>query len=316
MSGRDLTSTFLSQLHFKEFYSSQLDDAWRLKSRQLTCYSRLPANFTFDLEGTHSVDYWTMTYQTPTSSLGRPSNYTQQWPSNPSTSNSLPPSLPHPFPFNQNQMPAYQQSHDGARYSLDYNDVNFAANSLPGLGASGPAGSLPPPPFPFMGNFAHSQFHPPPFPPMQMPPLRYPPMPVSTAPINTPPSRPLTSEFQPNSGSVTNNHPQFMTSSAPEEDLEREEGELTDREGDCSQQGIESRHGTSPPSSKPTNPQMTNGKGDWANKTNCNGHVPKGSRCVSSEVEEGEASSTSSRSFSRDSGSRNSPWCYLSATIN
>ncbi|KAB8258366.1 hypothetical protein BDV32DRAFT_125992 [Aspergillus pseudonomiae] len=248
-----------------------------------------------------------MTYQVPTSSLGRPSNYTQQWPSNPSTSNSLPPSLPHPFPFNQNQMPAYQQSHDGARYSLDYNDVNFAANSLPGLGASGPAGSLPPPPFPFMGNFAHSQFHPPPFPPMQMPPLRYPPMPVSTAPINTPPSRPLTSEFQPNSGSVTNNHPQFMTSSAPEEDLEREEGELTDREGDCSQQGIESRHGTSPPSSKPTNLQMTNGKGDWANKTNCNGHVPKGSRCVSSEVEEGEASSTSSRSFSRDSGSPYNP---------
>ncbi|OGM46441.1 hypothetical protein ABOM_004835 [Aspergillus bombycis] len=209
-------------------------------------------------------------------------------------------------------MPVYQQSQDGTRYPLDYNDVNFAANSLPGLGASGPSGSLPPPPFPFMGNFAHSQFPPPPFPPMQMPPLRYPPMPVSTAPINTPPGRPLTSDFQPNSGSVTNNHPQVMTSSAPKEDLEREEGELTDREGDCSQQGIESRHSTSPPSSKPgprqsTTLQMVNGKGDWANKTNCNGHVPKGSRCVSSEVEEGEASSTSSNSFSRDSGSPYNP---------
>ncbi|PIG81698.1 hypothetical protein AARAC_010539 [Aspergillus arachidicola] len=249
-----------------------------------------------------------MSYQTPTSSLGRPSNYTQQWPSNPSTSNSQPPSLPHNFPFNQNQMPAYQQSQDSARYPLDYNEVNFTANShLPGLGAPGPAGSLPPPPFPFMGNFAHSQFPPPPFPPMQMPPLRYPPMPVSTAPINTPPSRPLTGDVQPNSGSVTNNHPQFMTSSASKEDLEREEGELTDRE-EGSQHGIE----PSPPSGRrgpqqKTNLQMVNGKGDWANKKHCNGHVPKDSRCVSSEVEEGEASSTSSRSFSRDSGSPYNP---------
>ncbi|KAE8411328.1 hypothetical protein BDV36DRAFT_301930 [Aspergillus pseudocaelatus] len=210
-------------------------------------------------------------------------------------------------------MSAYQQSQDGARYPLDYNDVNFTANShLPGLGASGPAGSLPPPPFPFMGNFAHSQFPPPPFPPIQMPPLRYPPMPVSTAPLNTPPSRPLTSDVQPNSGSVTNNHPQFTTSSAPKEDLEREEGELTDREGECSQQGIDSRHSTSPPSSRRgpqqnTNLHTVNGKGDWPNETHCNGHVPKGSRCVSSEVEEGEASSTRSRSFSRDSGSPYNP---------
>ncbi|KAE8321124.1 hypothetical protein BDV39DRAFT_23437 [Aspergillus sergii] len=249
-----------------------------------------------------------MSYQTPTSSLGRPSNYTQQWPSNPSTSISQPPSLPHNFPFNQNQMSVYQQSQDNARYPLDYNDVNFTANShLPGLGAPGPAGSLPPPPFPFMGNFAHSQFPPPPFPPMQMPPLRYPPMPASTAPINTPPSRPLTGDVQPNSGSVTNNHPQFMTSSASKEDLEREEGELTDRE-EGSQHGIE----PSPPSGRrgpqqKTNLQMVSGKGDWANKKHCNGHVPKDSRCVSSEVEEGEASSTSSRSFSRDSGSPYNP---------
>lgn len=262
-----------------------------------------------------------MSYQTPTS-LGRPSNYTPQWPSNPSTSNSLPPSLPHNFPFNQNQMPAYQQLQDGARYPLDYNDVNFTANShLPGLGASGPAGPLPPPPFPFMGNFAHPQFPPPPFPPIQMPPLRYPPMPASTAPLNTPPSRPLTSDVQPNSGSVTNNHPQFTTSSAPREDLEREEGELTDREGECSQQGIESRHGTSSPSSRRgpqqnTNLHTVNGKEDWANEAHCNGHVPKGSRSVSSEVEEGEAFSASSRSFSRDSGSRNSPCCYFYPTIN
>ncbi|KAJ1710801.1 hypothetical protein NYO67_7006 [Aspergillus flavus] len=206
-------------------------------------------------------------------------------------------------------MSAYQQSQDSARYPLDYNDANFTANShLPGLGAPGPAGSLPPPPFPFMGNFAHSQFPPPPFPPMQMPPLRYPPMPVSTAPINTPPSRPLTGDIQPNSGSVTNNHPQFMTSSASKEDLEREEGELTDREEEVSQHKIE----PSPPSGRrglqqKTNLQMVNGKGGRANKKHCNGHVPKDSRCVSSEVEEGEASSTSSRSFSRDSGSPYNP---------
>ncbi|KAE8352802.1 hypothetical protein BDV28DRAFT_134537 [Aspergillus coremiiformis] len=256
-----------------------------------------------------------MSYQAPTSSFGGPCNYTQQWPaSNPSPSTSVPPSMPQIFPFNQNQMPTYQQSHDSARYPLEYNGVNFTANArLPGLGAPGPVGSLPPPPFPFIGNYTPSQFPPPPpFPPMQIPPLRYPPVPAPTAPINTPPSHSLTNDFQsqPNLGSVTNTHPQRVTSSFSRQELDREEGELSDGEEVRSQQETESRPHMSSPSSKRgaqqnTHLQMVNGKRN-INETDCKDYPPRHSQCTSSEVEEGEASSQGSRS-SRDSGSPYNP---------
>ncbi|KAE8386331.1 hypothetical protein BDV23DRAFT_163412 [Aspergillus alliaceus] len=229
----------------------------------------------------------------------------------------MPPSLPHSFPFNQNQMPPYQQSHDGAQYPLNFNEVNFTANArLPGLGAPGPVGSLPPPPFPFMGNFAPSQFPPPPFPPMQMPPLRYPPIPAASVPIDTPPGCPLTSDFpsQNSSGSVTNTHQQPVIPSTLNQDLDREEGELTDGE-EALQQEAESRHNLSTPTigrgpQQRTDLRMLNGREDRAgniHQTKSNGYVPKDTRCASSDVEEGEASSPSCRSSSRDSGSPYNP---------
>ncbi|KAF7592636.1 hypothetical protein BBP40_012658 [Aspergillus hancockii] len=266
-----------------------------------------------------------MSNQAPTSSFGGPAKYTQQWHGSNPSSSSTPSSLPHNLPFNQNQMPTFQQLQEGFRYPFDYNEVNFNANShLPGLGAPVPAGSLPPPPFPF-GNFAPSQF-PPPFPLMQMPPMRYPPMPVPHASINTPPSRPLTSDFQSQSNlaPMNNAHPQLETSTISKQDMDREEGELTDMEGASSQQGTDPR-GMSLSSSgrgpqRSTNFQTNhsvNGNeartGNIKETASNNDYVPKGSRCVSSEVEEGEASSPGSRSSSRDSGSPYNPPISVSA---
>ncbi|KAE8152007.1 hypothetical protein BDV25DRAFT_151752 [Aspergillus avenaceus] len=259
----------------------------------------------------------------PTSSFGGLSSYAHQWPSsNPAPSGPMPSLLPPNLPFNQSQSPAFQQPQQGsAQYPFDYNEVNFNAQShLPGLGAPIPTGSLPPPPFPFMGPFPHPQFPPPPFPQMHIPPLRYPPLPVPSASINTPPSHPLPSETNPqsNTGLATNANPQPVNSTTSPQDMDREEGELTDREGTSSQQGFGPRHATSPArssyvpprTSKPQNRPIMNGRGHQnpnSKKGRPNGYPLNDSDSDSSSSEEGEASSSDSESSSRASGSPYNP---------
>lgn len=219
-------------------------------------------------------------------SFGGPSSYTQQqWPpSNPPlSSSSMPSILPHNFPNPSD----YSQPQDGP------NNMNgFDANSrLPGLGAAGP---LPPPPFPFMGP---SQFPPPPFPPFQMPFLGYPPMQMPT-PLQAQPNALSTSEppFCHPVGVSNATGPQTHNPSKPRSELEQEEGEVTDGENWIP---IRSENGKSP--ARDANAHMSlgvNGHKDLP-------HTIPDKRML--DVEEGEASSSTSSASSRASGSRIAP---------
>lgn len=217
---------------------------------------------------------------TPPSFGSHPSNATQ-W---------LPSGVSHNTPFPQDPSPNYQQLPNGATDSFEYNNnaVNFNANArIPGLGA---AGSLPPPPFPF---FSPAQFPPVPFPGAQIPPPNYPTMPLPPAtmfPLSG--HTPATAFQQRNHMGITHNaRPE--PSSRIVDDMDREEGELTDKEGV-----------NVPLQREPTSGSRQlplNGLGQKSSVP----HVRSSRK--SSELEEGEASPVRSRSSSRESGSRKFP---------
>lgn len=221
-------------------------------------------------------------------SFGGPSSYTQQqWPPSnpPPSSSSMPSILPHNFPNPSD----YSQPQDGSN-----NANGFDANSrLPGLGV-GAAGPLPPPPFPFMGP---SQFPPPPFPPFQMPFLGYPPIPMPT---------PMQSQPNPLSTNDPSFHHPVGVSNAPgpqthhptksRSEQDQEEGEVTDGES-----WMPTRSGNEKLPARDVNAHASHG---------VNGHKdpPHTSpEKTMQDVEEGEASSSTSRASSRDSGSRIAP---------
>ncbi|KAH8423485.1 uncharacterized protein LDX57_001245 [Aspergillus melleus] len=212
-------------------------------------------------------------------------------------------------------LPPHQHPQGVMGRSFDYNnEMNFNANArLPGLGAPAAAGPLPTPPFPFMGTFTPPQFPPTAFSPGQMPPLGYPPIPLPTA-FNAPPSRPSTGDFQTN-----HFNSQHATASSSIQDVDREEGELTDREGGLpavrkpvSNSGPSAR--TASLGGRPTNASeipATNGAAlpgsnnpkDFASKSS-----HKQASRDSMDLEEGETCSSQSTTSSRDSGSRKALW--------
>lgn len=188
----------------------------------------------FRLVFTALTSHRTMSNQPPTPSYGDVSHYTHPWPppSNPFPSAALPPFLPQNFPYAPNLSLAPHPSRDSSNQPREHNETQFNANSrLPGLGAPGSGAALPPPPFPFLNPFTPPQF-PSPLPSMQMPPMNYS-LPIPHAPMNAPPSRPLTGDIQSQANSIPANMvdiPATFTSPA-QHDPDREEGELTDREG-------------------------------------------------------------------------------------
>ncbi|PTU25258.1 hypothetical protein P175DRAFT_0521055 [Aspergillus ochraceoroseus IBT 24754] len=168
-----------------------------------------------------------------------PSNYTQPWAPHPSSSGPVPQGLP----FNQGPtLPVPPPLQNLGSHALDYtnNLEGFYANAgLPGLGGPGATASLPPPPFPFAGAFPPGQLPPPPFPP-HMPNIAYPMVPVPPLP-HAQPSRPSTTE---QTQTVQPDAPESrpMTTSSSEQDLDREEGELTDMEPPVTKSGPRPRH--------------------------------------------------------------------------
>lgn len=253
---------------------------------------------------------------------GLPSNYPQWLSSNPQPS-AIPPLVsPNPS-FPPNSLPPHHQPQGSVGRSFDYNnEANFNSNAhLPVPGAPTAAGPLPTPPFPFMGTFTPPQFPPTAFSPAQMPPMGYPPMPLPTA-FHAPPSRPSTGDIQTNRFK-----PQPATTANSWQDLDREEGELTDMEGGLpAQRKPASSSGPSAPpvplggqprpsthASKSSavdgahGPTITRLPGLNALNTFDIGASRKSASRDSMDLEEGETSSSQSVSSSRDSGSRNAP---------
>ncbi|KAJ0416278.1 hypothetical protein BJY00DRAFT_236720 [Aspergillus carlsbadensis] len=141
-----------------------------------------------------------------------PLNYTQQWGSHPPSSGTV----PHNMQYNPNTASASQ-----APQNLE----SFYANAnLPGFGVPGVNGSLPPP-FPLTGAFPAPG--PPHFP--ALPNMGYPLMPLPPAPPSIPLTGPSTNEFI-HSAQSNPADPHLMATSNTEQELDREEGELTDIE--------------------------------------------------------------------------------------
>ncbi|KAL3452181.1 hypothetical protein BJX65DRAFT_267680 [Aspergillus insuetus] len=142
-----------------------------------------------------------------------PLNYTQQWGTYPPSSGAVPHNMHH----NSNTASASQ---------VPQNLESFYANAnLPGYGVPGVNGSLPPP-FPFPGAFPPAP-GPPHFP--ALPNMSYPLMPLPPAPTNIPPAGPSPTELIHSAQSnPADSHP--MATSSTEQELDREEGELTDVE--------------------------------------------------------------------------------------
>ncbi|KAH2980168.1 hypothetical protein KXW58_003033 [Aspergillus fumigatus] len=173
-----------------------------------------------------------MSQHPPASAIGGPPR-TQQWPRShifPSTS--MPSSLATHLPFSQDISSAHQPQ-DNGNQPYNYNDLTNInmTSSLPGLGGPVAGFPLPPPPFPFMGQFTPSQFNTPSFPPIQMPPLRYPPLSIPAANIQAP-SRPSSGDLRSQANSVSINDADSRAARTPitRKDYDREEGELTDME--------------------------------------------------------------------------------------
>ncbi|KAL4877515.1 hypothetical protein BJY04DRAFT_230616 [Aspergillus karnatakaensis] len=142
-----------------------------------------------------------------------PANYTQQWPPQQSAPGSVS-QTPH-YPPDPSSNPQF------------YNFENFYANSnLPGLGGACATGSFPPPPFGFPGGFPPAAI-PPPFAPL--PNMGYPLVPpLPPAPSHLPPHiQPMPNDLShPTHSNAPDRRPSTTTGS--KQDLDREEGELTD----------------------------------------------------------------------------------------
>lgn len=159
---------------------------------------------------------------------GTPS-YSQPW-TTPQPPSSGP--IPQPQTFNPEPSSTPQQYHNLESY---YGNAN-----LPGLGGAGATGTFPPPPFAFPGSFP-----PAPAPPhLTMPHMGYPLMPgqlPTHSHAHQPQPQPSTNNLlRASQTDVTNSQPMAITSS--KQNLDREEGELTDLEGTTGMEKRGSRH--------------------------------------------------------------------------
>ncbi|KAL2002863.1 hypothetical protein VTN02DRAFT_5700 [Thermoascus thermophilus] len=175
----------------------------------------------------------------PTPSFGGPFSYSQQWQLPPPPASSMPPLHPHNFSVHPDYPTASsQQPRASAGSSSEFNNTaNFNTNTrIPGLGGHGPL--LPPPPFPFMNQFHNSQLPPPPFPPIPIPPMGYPPIPSPAAHLHSQTDfhnqLPVRSQAPPNSVMGNELAAQNVTTPRLGDNIDREEGELSDRDGRAS----------------------------------------------------------------------------------
>lgn len=248
----------------------------------------------------------------PTHAFNVPSNYLQQWPY-PPPSSAAPANQPDTF--DRGHSFHSHQTQNNPATPVEYNEVhNFQANPrIPGLNAHGSPTPFPPPPFPYMSHPSPSQ-HPQTSFPVQMPPLAYPPMP-------TPGPYPMRQSSADgtgfNLGSSSAFASQASTTFGPRQDGDREDGEVTDREGGRPQsRGADFAAGAY--SSRSYDGQNSLGMGlhapEDATATGFGSRDSQQFKANTSEapartmpdIEEGEASSMSSSS-TRDSGSRTTP---------
>ncbi|KAL4750924.1 hypothetical protein BDW72DRAFT_174964 [Aspergillus terricola var. indicus] len=142
-------------------------------------------------------------------------NYTQQWTPQPAPSSG---SMPHDLQYNPDP------SFDPQQYR---NIHTFYANAnLSGLGGASATGTFPPPPFAFPGTFPPAASAPP-F--ATMPNVGYPLMPLSSVHSQMRPTQPSTNNMDDSAKKALDQHPTSTIKS--NQDLDREEGELTDIEG-------------------------------------------------------------------------------------
>ncbi|KAL4872480.1 hypothetical protein BDV12DRAFT_193568 [Aspergillus spectabilis] len=237
-----------------------------------------------------------------------PSNYTQQWTPQPSASGSMPPN-PH-YTSDPSSNPQY------------YNFESFYANSnLPGLGGAGATGTFPPP-FALPGGFPPAAA-PPSFAPL--PNMGYPLMPLPPAPSHPPAIQPSPNDITHSTHSnASGSRP--LTTTSSKQDLDREEGELTDFEGPETRERQPKSKPSTRRSQDGTFSQKSRKAGGARNKVTQMEHsqsmVPNGlhsknnrnsttvapnrRESLSSELEEGEAS-PEPRASTRDSGSPYNP---------
>lgn len=150
--------------------------------------------------------------------FGGPFAYVPQWP-HASTPNSLPSLPPHTFPSNGDYTASISHS----------NANSFHQNSnIAGLGAFGATGSLPPP-LPFMG------LPPPPFPSFPLSSVTFPPVPLPNGPQPDGRSVAAARTFA-NDRAVHTLDSQATAKSSSRQDSDREEGEVSDMEGQISSQ--------------------------------------------------------------------------------
>ncbi|BDD59571.1 hypothetical protein MAP00_004768 [Monascus purpureus] len=153
--------------------------------------------------------------------FGGPFAYVPQWP-HASTPNSLPSLPPHTFPSNGDYTASISHS----------NANSFHQNSnIAGLGAFGATGTLPPP-LPFMG------LPPPPFPSFPLSSVTFPPVPLANGPQPDGRSVAAARTFA-NDGAVHTLDSQATTESSSRQDSDREEGEVSDMEGQIPSQAKE-----------------------------------------------------------------------------
>ncbi|RJE18515.1 hypothetical protein PHISCL_09147 [Aspergillus sclerotialis] len=182
-------------------------------------------------------------------------------------------------------------------HSLNYNNVdNSRPNSrVPDFNTQ--PSSLPPPPFPFMGHLPPQHFPQFGYPPAQMSPLNYPPMPLPSGHAQVDGPAEDTRMNRTTFGSQATNTPYFQ------QDLDREEGEVTDREAGRSL----SRNAMPAAYTGQKRLEMDVEKSQNAS------NFPEASTTGVPDLEEGEAVSSISSNSTRDSGSPYNPPISLSA---
>lgn len=244
-----------------------------------------------------------------TPSFNGPSHFIQQWAHGPPPMNAPDPSFNRdPASYNS------QQPQDGTVQSSGYDDVDYLRpnSRLPGLNVHDSTAQLPPPPFPFMSQMSQSQLPQSPF-PAQMPPVAYPPMPMP-GPFPVQQAQSPTSEANANLRPSNAFESQVTDAQKPYHDLDREEGEVTDKEdgglksaerGLSGSRPIHEKHSRGVHVDVPRSTTDTNS--GLRDRQDFGVNFPKASTRTVPDLEEGEAASSISSSSTRDSGSRITP---------
>lgn len=165
----------------------------------------------------------------PTPSFGGPFNFAPQWPS---TAPNVPSPIPH-NPHEPDKAPAAPPPPPSTLQPfLGTNVSNFNLNTqIPRFVGNGV--NIPPPPFPFLSQFPNSTLPPPPFPPVPIPQIGFPSILPPTIEPQHQAETPIASTSVPSQNAIPIESQIQNFDASPDtsvEDLDREEGELSDRE--------------------------------------------------------------------------------------